>query len=321
MPLLLPDDLLERGLLYAGTASLGRCCCACHAWRSVAEKDACWQLALGSCARPPYTTMVTRRGAQVWVARELGGSVAYGRDHLRRLQETRELRHLFKFLHNFHNGVELEPLTARRRQAWYNSEGVIATATVEMLNFWPHESWILLRAAPPAEATELDDMAHHGAEVPGLDEVDLSGSEVRLRCWEATCPSGRLGPNLCYLLDCGPRGDLFRVPPLSCLELGGHLLCGRMGASHRLRIECLAGRWPQEHELLGPGLPLPACSADAFVFSTAVDGALLPDEGELSALAGVSEEWYEGKTLIEGYPPLGPVLYQTAKELDLSEWL
>jgi len=77
------------------------------------------------------------------------------------------------------------------------------------------------------------------------------------------------------------------------------------------------GRWSDSI-----GLPLPACSPDAFLHTTAGDSLLaFEDEGgEPSFLRELGEEWLEGRSLPEPCD-LGPVLYESAIDLDLSEWM
>lgn len=316
----LQDDVLERALLFIEAFELGRCTLVCPSWRRMAVRDACWLVALARrCSKPPYETVVTAFGSRLWMDRDLGGDIVSSRGHLRRLQATRELRNLYKFLHEFHNGVEVQPSSARRAQAWYSSDAASAMVTLDILNFWPHSSWVLLRSAPPKD--ELDAAEGCEASVDGATagksgsapEIELGGITASIRCWEVTCPPGRVGAQYGFVLDCGRHGCLFRVPALATLEVGRHRVSGHTGLGGRsLRLECAMGCWPDHDEI-----PLPACSADAFLRST-LDDPLLPDGDP--ALDAIGEEWFEGGKLPESCP-LGPALYRSTVDLDLTQWL
>jgi len=290
-------EVLQCAFLSLEAKSLSRCSLACRDWRQVAAENVCWQAALSCCGKFPYTASVTEEGVEAWICRELGGDIDGQRGHLRRLQETRLLRDLFRFLHEFHNGVELELQAAKRAQAWYNGAVVNATITVEILNYWPHPSWVLLRAVPPAEA-HIDVDSHAG------------GGTGRVRCWRASKEE-----QFCYMLDCGHMGELFHLPPLSTAEIGMHRISGHVGAAKTMLVEYSMGRWSPE------GPPLPAWSADAFLALTAADAALVPGEDDLpDILREIDESWFAGHHLLEPCA-MGPALYRGTVELDVSPWI
>jgi len=308
--LALPEEVLGRVLACLNVAALVRSSAASSRWQTAAEDDTLWVWLLRDCGIAPYETCVPEEGARIWAQRELGGEIAAARGHLQRLQRSRRPRHLLRFLRAYHNGVEADVQNARRAQAWYNGRLANATMTLEILNFWPHASWVLLRSEPPEEVMP-DDIS-----VGPDGSLQLRGA-ARLRCWDtAILPEGRLGTGFCFILDCGPRGELFRIPPLSTLEIGSHKVSGHVD-SGCMRLQCAMGRWSDSI-----GLPLHACSPDAFLRSTAGDSALSFEDTEFegSIVYGLGEEWFEGCPLQEPCE-LGPVLYRSTVHLDLSIWI
>eukprot|EP00929_Paragymnodinium_shiwhaense_P013488 TRINITY_DN121334_c0_g1_i1.p1 TRINITY_DN121334_c0_g1~~TRINITY_DN121334_c0_g1_i1.p1 ORF type:complete len:340 (-),score=49.67 TRINITY_DN121334_c0_g1_i1:547-1518(-) len=314
---LLHVDILLRIFGILGSRSLGRCGSVSANWRAAASSNDCWEHALLDIGRSPYRTAITAAGARAWKSSVMGGDVPIRRGHLRRLQETRELRDLFRFVHCFHNGVEAETLSARAVRAWYNAEGIKAAVSLELLNFWSHDSWVLLRPKPHYDDVDAADVDHNLSTSGRLeDHLDLSGVEAQLRCWEACCPPGALGPQHCHMLDCSLRGQLFRLPALSTLEIGSHKYSSR-AKDGKLILECTMGRWPDD----GLVCPLPPTAANAFLHDSA-DGLYIPDEDDdkPSGFEDISEEWFAGSRLPEPCS-LGPVLYRSYVELDVSSFV
>ncbi|CAK0889186.1 unnamed protein product, partial [Prorocentrum cordatum] len=161
-----PDEVLECGLLGLDEADLGRCCPACGRWRRAAEADALWQpLLRRNFAGRPYRTLLTAEGVVAWLARadreRAAEEVLGSRGHLRELQRSPRLKDLLRYLRHRHNGVEVELLSAKPAQPWFNVGLVNARLTLEIVNFWPHCSTPLRERcpsrsptrAPPAAAT------------------------------------------------------------------------------------------------------------------------------------------------------------------------
>lgn len=318
----LPDDLLERCLHPAGILTVCRCEAVCHHWQHAAQRNECWEHLLRSCSKASSKTTITAQGSRSWACREPVGNTCTTHRHLQQLHQTRELRRLSRFIHEFHNGIEVEVLQVQRPPAWYQRAVAVVKASVDILNFWQHESWVLLRAGQP-----LDEDNEQLAEVEGHHEtvlqrtqeeagVGLRGVQARIRCWEAHGPAGRIGPQYCFLLDCDRWGELFRLPPVSHLEIGSHKIRGHTSSTNTMTFECLMGKWPTDAEF-----PLPSCSSDVFLFSTNGTDCFIPDvDTDVDILKGLDDKWFEGCRLPDSCI-LGPTLYASTIDVDLSSWL
>merc|ERR1712224_845933 len=189
--------------------------------------------------------------------------------------------------------------SAKYTPVWYSNAKARVLVTLELINFWPQHSWIWIRC--PGDPEEQESF-----------EFTLQGS-ARIRCWDdAQLPPGRLGDGICCYLDCEARGDLFRLGPLACLEIGCHKIIGPV-ADGVMRVEFAMGCWPDKSDI-----PLPECSIDAYLHSTRGDSIMTVSEDE-DSFFGVTEEWLEGRSMPDDCS-LGPVLYRSVVDLDLTPW-
>lgn len=303
----LSDDLLERCFRHVASAScrdLARSGVACQRWHSVVDREVCWQVVL-VCGFDvqPYVTAITKAGISSWASFEptCDLSIPSFRSHLKCLHGASgsgcggRLRRLCRFLRQGHNGIEVESLGR-------------FSVSLEFMNFWPHESWILLRQFEPSPTDDSENVSCGSSSTTNDLSVDLSGQMARLRILDAICPPGRVGQQFCFGLDCGASGNLFRVPPASTLEIGKYpLLATSFGT---LQFECLMGRWPEDCTIVG----LPACSADGFIHN--FKNTIMPDETELSSL-GVDTSWITvGGRFLPDTCVLSPILYRSTVALN-----
>jgi hypothetical protein len=308
---------LVRILSGLDIAALGHCGESCRQWSVAAHDDVPWRVQLRHIGQTPYATVVTEAGVNAWLSRELGGEILGSRKHLQKLQQSRKVRELFRFLHEFHNGVEIELQTGcQLAQAWYATPSVIMRVTMELLNFWPHSSWVLIKPVPVVVGDEEPEEPEVSARAEPLGtNLKLTGS-ARIRCWDsAQLPSGRFGQGYCYLLECGSQGEVFRLPPLTSLEIGRHKISGPVQGGV-LSVEVAMGRWPSETDC-----PLQECSANAFLHDSTGDTAIFDaDDDESGVLRDIGEEWLAGRPLPEPFD-LGPVLYRSVIQLPASAFL